>query len=82
MCCLVYTRVKQPWLRIPLLILFGALVLLIGPSRPYMGRHWPSDVLASLFLGTIWLILTLYVYQWGKGRFFTHHAQSRDVRAA
>jgi membrane-associated phospholipid phosphatase len=73
-CYLVYKRVKQPWLRIPLLIFFGAVVVLIGPSRPYMGRHWPSDVLASLFLGTIWLILTLYVYQWGKGRFFAHRA--------
>ena len=70
---LVYQKVKQPWLRIPLLVFFGALILLIGPSRPYMGRHFPSDVLASLFLGIIWLILTLYVYQWGKGRFFAHH---------
>ena len=81
-CYLVYTRVKQPWLRIPLLIFFGALVLLIGPSRPYMMRHWPSDVLASLFLGTIWLILTLYVYLWGKGRFVRHHASSRPVPGA
>jgi len=72
-CFLVYTRVNQAWLRIPLLIFFGALVVLIGPSRPYMGRHFPSDVLASLFLGTTWLILTLWVYQWGKGRFFKHH---------
>jgi undecaprenyl-diphosphatase len=77
---LVYTRVKRPWLRIPLLILFGAVVLLIGPSRPYMGRHWPSDVLASVFLGTIWLILTLYVYQWGKSRFFKQPAESSAVR--
>jgi len=79
---LVYKRVERPWLRIPLLIFFGALVLLIGPSRPYLVRHWPSDVLASLFLGTIWLILTLYVYQWGKERFFPHHAQSRNVHGA
>jgi undecaprenyl-diphosphatase len=73
-CYLVYKRVKQPWLRIPLLIFFGALVLLIIPSRSYLVRHWPSDVLASLFLGTVWLILTLYVYEWGKERFFAHRA--------
>jgi membrane-associated phospholipid phosphatase len=67
---LVYTRSKQPWLRIPLLILLGALLVLVGPSRVYMGRHWPSDVLASLLLGIIWLILTLFVYAWSKRRFF------------
>ena len=71
---LVYKKVEQPWLRIPLLVFFGALILLIGPSRPYMGRHFPSDVLGSIFLGIIWLVFTLYLYQWGKGRFFKRHA--------
>jgi membrane-associated phospholipid phosphatase len=71
---LVYTRAKQPWLRIPLLILLGALVLLVSPSRIYMGRHWPSDVLASVLLGGIWLALTLSMYLWSKQRFFAKHA--------
>ncbi|MEP7198597.1 MAG: phosphatase PAP2 family protein [Chloroflexota bacterium] len=72
MCYLVYTRVTQAWLRLPLVILFGALVVLVGPSRVYMGRHWPSDTLASILLGSMWLVLTIYSYQWGK--------QSRFVR--
>jgi membrane-associated phospholipid phosphatase len=65
---LVYTRVRQPWLRLPLLVVLGALVLLVSPSRVYMGRHWPSDVLASVLLGLLWLILTLGVYAWSKRR--------------
>lgn len=49
---LIYTRLTRPWLRIPLLIMFGALVMLVGPSRVYMG--------------SIWLALTIYFYHWGQ----------------
>lgn len=72
MCYLVYTRVTRPWLRIPIFTIFCALIVLVGPSRVYMGQHWPSDVLASIFLGPIWLALMLYVYHRG--------AQTRFVR--
>jgi membrane-associated phospholipid phosphatase len=50
----------------PLLIVFGALPILVIPSRVYMGRHWPSDTIAAVALGTIWLVLTVALYQWGK----------------
>ena len=65
---LVYTRVKKPWPRLPLLLFFGALMVLVVPSRVYMGRHWPTDTLAAVFLGTIWLILSILLYQWGKAQ--------------
>ena len=72
MCYLIFTRGTRAWLRVPLLIIFGAVVVLVGPSRAYMGRHWPSDVLASILLGSIWLALTIALYRWG--------AQTRIVR--
>jgi len=63
---LVYTRVKKLWPRLPLLLFFGALMVLVVPSRVYMGRHWPTDTLAAVLLGTIWLILSILLYQWSK----------------
>jgi undecaprenyl-diphosphatase len=42
----------------------GALILLIGPSRVFLGAHWASDVLGSYIIGTIWLFLLILAYQW------------------
>jgi undecaprenyl-diphosphatase len=37
----------------------GALLLLIGPSRVYLGAHWASDVLGSYMIGTLWLLFII-----------------------
>jgi len=41
--------------------LSGIWVFVIALSRVYLGAHYPSDVLASLALGTIMLIIILYI---------------------
>jgi membrane-associated phospholipid phosphatase len=64
-------KVLQPsWYRTFLLVLFGAMVVLVGVSRIYLGEHWFSDVLGGYILGSVVLILMIRLYHWGKPRFF------------
>jgi membrane-associated phospholipid phosphatase len=56
------------WWRIALLIISGLFVVLVGPSRVYLGDHWTSDVLGAYFIGGIWLAMSLWLYLYLKGR--------------
>ena len=40
-----------------------ALIMLIGPSRVYLGAHWASDVLGSYIIGVLWLFVLILGYQ-------------------
>ncbi len=42
---------------------FITLVLLIGPSRLYLGQHWLSDVVGSYIIGTFWLLILIMIYK-------------------
>jgi membrane-associated phospholipid phosphatase len=57
-----YALLKPGRLRTALLWLCGGLVLLVGPSRVWLGHHWPSDVLASYALGLAYLIVLVQLY--------------------
>jgi membrane-associated phospholipid phosphatase len=59
---LVFTHLKQRWFRTALLTLLAGLILLVGPSRVYMGHHWPSDVGGAYLVGTLWLGLIIIAY--------------------
>jgi undecaprenyl-diphosphatase len=41
----------------------AALIVLIGPSRIYLGEHWVSDVVGSYIIGTFWLIILILLYK-------------------
>jgi undecaprenyl-diphosphatase len=65
---LSYVLLRRGRLRRVLLILFGALIFLIGVSRVYMGAHWPSDVLGAYLVGGVWLMLMIGIYRRLKAR--------------
>lgn len=63
---LTYTLLTPSWKRTLLLAVLAALIALVGLSRVYSGEHWPSDVLGSYLLGSLWLAVIIYVYHWGE----------------
>jgi undecaprenyl-diphosphatase len=58
---LAYAQLKPGRVRTAVLWATGLLILLVGPSRIWMGHHWASDVLASYALG---LSLLVVLVQW------------------
>jgi undecaprenyl-diphosphatase len=48
--------------RATLQLVLGALILLVGPSRIYLGAHWASDVIGGYLLGAVWLYLSIQIY--------------------
>jgi len=51
---LLATNWRSGRLRNILLTTSTALIVLIGPSRVYLGAHWPSDVMAGYVYGGLW----------------------------
>jgi membrane-associated phospholipid phosphatase len=50
------------WRRVLSIAVCGALIVLIAPSRIYLGAHWASDVIGSYIIGTFWLIILVLLY--------------------
>jgi membrane-associated phospholipid phosphatase len=48
--------------RILVIAVCSILVLLIGPSRVYLGAHWASDVLGSYVIGALLLLFIILGY--------------------
>jgi membrane-associated phospholipid phosphatase len=60
---LLATNWRSGKLRNGLIGLCTTLIASIGPSRVYLGAHWPSDVMAGYFYGGLWFsgIMAFYL---------------------
>lgn len=75
---LAYTLLKPSWVRTGLCTVMGSLVALVGLSRIYLGDHWASDVAGAYLLGSLWLVLSVAIYRWGKPRFSARQPLAPD----
>lgn len=59
---------RDRWWHYALLIISAFFVVLVGPSRIYLGDHWASDVLGAYILGGLLLGISLWIYRTLKQR--------------
>lgn len=59
---LVTLHLPRSWLKGTLLVLLGSLIVLVGPSRIYVGAHWLSDVIAAYLIGLVILLTAIELY--------------------
>ena len=69
---LVFIHLKKRWFRTALLTLLAGVIMLVGPSRIYMGHHWPSDVAGAYLVGTLWLGVIIIAYLETKANYTLH----------
>jgi undecaprenyl-diphosphatase len=60
--------IRPPVLRRFAVAALTTLIAAVGPSRIYLGHHWPTDVAASYLLGSSYLAALLVAYRRLKSR--------------
>jgi undecaprenyl-diphosphatase len=77
---LIQTWVRPTVLRRALVGFLGGLIVLVGPSRVYLGHHWFTDTLASYLLGTAYLIGLTAVYRRVRDWLYSDDAMRKKPR--
>jgi undecaprenyl-diphosphatase len=76
---LIDTLVRPDRLRRGALAVLTGLVLLVGPSRIYLGHHWFTDVTASYLLGMSYLLALMAAYRRVKTRWLNRRREGTPI---
>jgi undecaprenyl-diphosphatase len=79
---LSFTLLKPSPGRTALLVVLCLLIAVMSVSRIYLGQHWFSDVMGAYLFGSLWLMLTIRFYRWGKVHYFVHQPVAPAAPAA
>ena len=63
------TSFRPSWPRNALIGVCLALIVLVGPSRVYLGEHWLSDVVGGYLIGALFLVPLIAAYMWARERY-------------
>lgn len=70
---------RKRWWQKALLALPFLFIVLVGPSRVYVGDHWPSDVFGGYLFGTGWFALSLRLWLWLRNKKSRQLTINRDA---
>jgi membrane-associated phospholipid phosphatase len=69
---LLYVLAERSAFRTTALVLLAAPIVLVGPSRLYLGQHWLSDVLGGYAVAVLFLV----PYCWAYAKWRLDHARA------
>jgi membrane-associated phospholipid phosphatase len=71
---------RHRWIKVAAVVICAAVPLLIAGSRVYRGMHYPTDVLAGMLLGAIWLTVVIFYVRTHDAGGRRHAAVNADRR--
>ena len=71
---------RYRWINVAAVVICAAVPLLIAGSRVYRGMHYPTDVLAGMLLGAIWLTVVIFYVRTHDAGGRRHAAVDTDRR--